>query len=84
MFLHVSAVTHRHDFTLRIEFSDGSIRDVDLSNELQGEVFEPLQDQTVFSQVRVNPETRTIECPNGADLAPEFLHELGVEVTQVA
>lgn len=38
MFLHVSAVTHRYDFTLRIEFSDGSIRDVDLSNELQGEV----------------------------------------------
>ncbi|MFH1765468.1 MAG: DUF2442 domain-containing protein [Gemmatimonadota bacterium] len=53
-------------------------------DRLQGEVFESLRDQTAFSQVRVNPETRTIEWPNGADLAPEFLHEMGVEVTQVA
>jgi hypothetical protein len=84
MFLHVNAVTHRHEFTLRIEFSDGSIRDVDLSDELQGEVFEPLRDPTVFRQVRVNPETRTIEWPNGADLAPEFLHEKGTEAAQIA
>lgn len=84
MFLHVNAVTHRHEFTLRIEFSDGSIRDVDLSDELRGEVFDPLRDPTVFSQVRINPETRTIEWPNGADLAPEFLHEKGTEVSQTA
>jgi len=84
MFLHVNAVKHRHDFTLRIEFSDGSIRDVDLTDELRGEVFEPLRDPAVFIQVKVNPETRTIEWPNGADLAPGFLHEKGTEVTQVA
>ena len=84
MFLHVKAVSHRHDFILRIEFSDESIRDVDLSEELKGEVFEPLRDPTVFRQVRVNPETQTIEWPNGADLAPEFLHEKGTDVAQVA
>jgi hypothetical protein len=73
-----------HDFTLRVEFSDGSVRDVDLADELHGEVFEPLQDPDLFSQVYVNPDTRTVEWPNGADLAPEFLHEQGVEVEQPA
>ncbi len=84
MFLHVLAVSHRQAFTLRIEFSDGSIRDVDLADELEGEVFEPLRDPAVFRQVKVNPETQTIEWPNGADLAPEFLHQKGTEVAQVA
>jgi hypothetical protein len=83
MFLHVLAVTHRQNFTLRIEFSNGSIRDVDLSDKLEGEVFGPLRDPLVFQQVKVNPETKTIEWPNGADLAPEFLHEKGTEVTQI-
>jgi hypothetical protein len=84
MFLHVEQVTHLKDFTLRIEFSDGSVRDVDLSDELGGEIFEPLRDPDFFSRVTVNPETGTIEWPNGADLAPEFLHEKGTNAEQVA
>jgi hypothetical protein len=84
MFLHINAVTHLGEFTLRLEFSDGSIRDVDLSTELHGEVFEPLRDPAVFAQVRVNSETGTIEWPNGADLAPEFLCKQGTEVENVA
>jgi hypothetical protein len=84
MFLHVEQVTHLKDFTLRVEFSDGSVRDVDLSDELDGEIFEPLRDPEFFSQVAVNPETGTIEWPNGADLAPEFLHENGEDAEQVA
>jgi len=84
MFIHVDRVTHLQDFTLRVEFSDGSVRDVDLSNELDGDIFEPLRDPGFFSQVKVNPETGTIEWPNGADLAPEFLHEKGTNAEQVA
>lgn len=84
MFLHTEQVAHLKDFTLRVEFSDGSIKDVDLSHELDGEVFEPLRDPELFSQVTVNPETGTIEWPNGADLAPEYLHEKGENAEQVA
>ena len=84
MFLHIEQVTHLKDFTRRVEFSDGSVRAVDLSAELDGEIFEPLRDPEFFSQVTVNPETGTIEWPLGADRAPEFLHEKGTNAEQVA
>ena len=84
MFLHVDSVTHVDEFILRVEFSDGSIREVDLADELHGEIFEPLREPALFSQVQVNPETGTIEWPNGADLAPEFLQEKGTNAEQVA
>jgi len=84
MFLHVERVTPKEGFELRIQFSDGVVKDVDLSGELYGEVFEPLRDPGFFSKVKVSQETRTIEWPNGADFAPEFLYEIGREVKQVA
>lgn len=84
MFLHVTGVSYIKDYELRIEFSNGVIKEVDLSGELHGEVFEPLKDSEFFKQVRVNEETNTIEWPNGADFAPEFLYEIGKEVKQVA
>jgi hypothetical protein len=84
MFLHVEQVTWQKGYELRIEFSDGTVKDVDLSAELYGEAFEPLRSLELFRQVKVNEETRTIEWPNGADLAPEFLYEIGREVKQVA
>lgn len=44
-------------------------------NELEGPVFEPLQDPEAFARFRVDPDVQTLVWPNGADLAPEFLHE---------
>lgn len=75
MFLHVNSVEPLEGYSLRLEFSDGSVRDVDLSEELYGEVFEPLRDADIFRKVAINEETGTIEWPNGADFAPEFLYE---------
>jgi hypothetical protein len=71
-------------FVLRLEFTDGKTREVDLRDELYGEVFEPLRNASVFSQVTVNPETGTIEWPNGADFSPEFFARIGGEVERVA
>ena len=34
-------------------------------------------DPEMFAQAFVDQETRTVAWPNGADLAPEFLHEIG-------
>lgn len=84
MFLHVTDVSHVGGYTLRVEFTDWSVKDVDLSEELYGEVFEPLREAEHFRGVAVNPETGTIEWPNGADFAPEFLHEVGRDIERVA
>lgn len=58
-----------------LRFSDGTEGRVDLSEEMQGPVFEPLKDPALFAQLRLDPEIHTIAWPNGADLAPEFLYE---------
>ncbi len=69
----VVEVRHLHDFVLWLRFDDGTEGEVDLKGELWGEVFEPLNESAFFARVRVNADTGTIEWPNGADFAPEFL-----------
>ena len=84
MFLHVTDVRYLEDYKLELSFNDGVIKEVDLKDELYGEVFESLREVEYFKQVVVNEETNTIEWPNGADFAPEFLREIGKDVKQVA
>jgi len=83
IFLRVAYVNFLEDYKLRLEFNDGVVKDVDLAEELIGEVFEPLMDVKLFKKVYVNEDTGTIEWPNGADFAPEFLYETGVELDKL-
>jgi hypothetical protein len=69
----IRSVQPLHDYTLRIGFSDGSSRDVDLEQELWGPMFEPLREPEEFRKVAVDPELGTIVWPNGADLDPDVL-----------
>jgi len=62
-------------FTIHVRFSDGVEGDVDLEGELDGEIFAPLKDQSYFRQFKIHPDLHTLTWPNGADLAPEFLHD---------
>ncbi len=57
-----------------VEFSDGVSGEIDLSERLFGPVFEPLQDEDLFRQVKLD-EFGAPCWPNGADLAPDALHE---------
>lgn len=66
---------YTQDFTLHLRFSDGTEGDVNLENELEGEVFAPLRDPAYFEQFTVSPELHTVIWPNGADFAPEFLYD---------
>ena len=80
MFLHIREVTYLDSYRLRLVFNDDVVKEVDLQDELYGTVFTPLKDLHFFRQVFVNPDTLTIEWPNGADFAPEFLCEIGHEM----
>jgi hypothetical protein len=63
------------DFVIWLRFGDGTEGEVDLAGELEGPIFEPLRDPVYFRLFTLNPSVHTISWPNGADLAPEFLHE---------
>ena len=70
------------DYSLRLTFEDGSVRDVNLAGHLDGEVFEPLRDTANFRQVRVDSDLDTIVWENGADMSPDFLYEIGIPVAE--
>ena len=76
MILHITDAKYLQNYQVRLKFNDDVEGIVDLSNELWGSMFEPLKDLSLFRQVRLDSELHTISWPNGADLAPEFLHEL--------
>ena len=63
-------------YTLRVTFADGVVGDVDLSNELEGPMFEPLREKAFFALAFVPPDVSTVTWPNGADIAPEHLYSL--------
>jgi hypothetical protein len=62
------------DYVLWLRFRDGTEGEIDLEPQFYGEVFEPLKDLAFFRQFSVHPVFETLTWPNGADLAPEFLH----------
>ena len=45
MFLHVTQEKHIENNKVWLAFNDGAEREVDLSSELYGEVFEPLKEE---------------------------------------
>jgi hypothetical protein len=64
---------YRGEFRIQLLFSDGVEAVIDVSDWLSGPVFEPLEDPTYFARFFV--EGGTVAWPNGADIAPETLHE---------
>ena len=82
MMLHVDSFEISDSYKMRIRFNNGEAVEVDLEHELEGEIFEPLKDPECFKRVYLNEETGTVEWPNGADFAPEFLLELGKKQTK--
>jgi hypothetical protein len=79
MFLHVTDMRYVDEYRLWLRFSDGVEGVVDLLPDLYGEIFEPLRDLDLFRRVYLTG--RTIEWPNGADFAPEYLRQ---QVMQIA
>jgi hypothetical protein len=61
---------------LRLAFNDGVRKTVDVGPLLTGPVFEPLRDPAYFARAALDAVCGTVSWPNGADFAPEALHEL--------
>ncbi len=76
MILHTTEVTPLSGYRLFLRFNNGTTGEVDLSAELDGEVFDSLRDPALFATAVQHPVMRTVAWANGADLAPEFLLEL--------
>lgn len=74
MFLEVTKAQYMGDYKILLWFNDNSQRQVNLYDELNGEIYEPLRDKNIFRQFIV--KYNTIEWPNGADFAPEYLASL--------
>ena len=72
----IVSLEHAGAYAIKVRFADEVEGEIDLAQELDGEMFEPLRDPQVFKQFRLDPDTRTIVWPNGADLAPEFVRQI--------
>ena len=77
---HIVEARHVSGYVVWLRFRDGTAGEIDLASELHGPVFEPLKDPAAFRAFQIHPEFHTLVWANGADLAPEFLHD-NVRVT---
>lgn len=64
----------RHPYRLYVEFEDGVRGEYDMSERLNGPVFQALRDPTFFAQVRLD-ELGAPVWPNGTDIAPDALYD---------
>jgi len=65
---------YRDGYMIKLTFNDGVEETIDFAQWLEGPVFEPLKDVSYFQRFFL--EGGTVSWPNGADIAPETLHEL--------
>ena len=70
---HVVEARYVSGHVVWLRFRDGTAGEIDLGPALEGPIFEPLRDPAVFRQFQIHPEFHTLDWPNGADFAPEFL-----------
>lgn len=72
---HIRSAVVVRDFVVRLTFTDGVVREVDLEPLLRGPVFQELRDDPArFREIRVDPVFGTIVWPNGADMDPDVLY----------
>ena len=65
---------YRGGYIIKLTFNDGVEETIDFAQWLEGPVFEPIKDLSYFQRFFL--EGGTVTWPNGADIAPETLHEL--------
>ena len=84
--MRIKKVEFIKDFELKILFNDNKTKIVDLKEIVKkGKgMFLPLKKPEYFKLASVDSDGITICWPNGADLSPDVLYEMGVEVKDSA
>ncbi len=82
--LHVMRAGYLEGYKIKVTFSTGKSGVVDLEAALWGPVFEPLKDLRAFRRFKVSDVLHTVCWDNGADFAPEFIHDQMIEQAQAA
>jgi len=72
---HVRSFVIVAPYTLQVQFDDNTAQIIDFQPILAGELYGPLRDLSLFNQVRIDSEVRTLVWPNGADFDPATLHD---------
>ena len=74
MFVEITNAEYIDSYCLRLCFSDGEVRIVDLETSLVGPVFDELK--VIENFKRFSIPYNTVQWYNGADFAPEYLYEI--------
>ncbi len=74
--------TYIGGYKLKIRFDNGETKVVDLKPHIYGPIFEPLKQIDFFKSFRVDKDIDTVVWPNNADFSPDFLYEIGRNVSE--
>lgn len=80
----ITSVTALEPYVVRVVFSDGEVRDVDIEPLLAGEVFGPLREREEFARVVVDEQTGAVAWPSGADLDSDVIYGIAAAAQQPA
>ena len=69
----VRSVEPRSDYSMLLEFADGTMREFDFKPLLKQEIFRELSDSKRFMRARA--EHGTVDWGNEIDISPEYLYE---------
>jgi Protein of unknown function (DUF2442) len=75
----ITAVAANDDFSLDLQFNDGSVKRFDVKPYLDYEVFRELKDLDYFKQVDL--AFGTVQWPNEQDISPETLYLEGLPIS---
>ena len=79
---HIVEADYIKDYIIEVKFNDGSVKRVNLETYTKkGGVFSELRDKEYFKRFFI--DLNTLCWPNGADIAPERLYEIGKKVLSV-
>ncbi len=72
---HIESFEQKGTYTLSVRFNDGLLRVIDFEPILEGELFGPLSDPSIFARATLDPEVHALVWPSGADFDPAILHD---------